>query len=102
MIDDSQFDNTQPGVCRVYLCGRKAKTFFEVQVIPKITDQSGDANGDGSRTIGDAILMARVLAEDTAAVLSDQGKQRADLDGVNALTANDLTLILQILAGMIG
>lgn len=102
MIDSSEFDNTTPGIYTIYLKGKKGKTSFEVQVIPKITEESGDANGDSKRTVADAILMARVNAEDATAVISETGKQRADLDGINGLTSEDLTLLLQILAGLIG
>lgn len=102
MIDSTEFDSTKPGVYTVYIKGKKEVTSFTVQVIPKVTEGSGDANGDGRRTVADAILMARVNAEDPTAEISKTGKQSADLDGVNGLTSEDLTLILKILAGLLG
>ena len=101
MINDAAFDNTKPGLYDLVLKGKLDSVSFRVQVIPKITELSGDANGDNQRTIGDAILMARVLAEDWNAEISDEGLERADIDGINDLTKEDLTLLLQILANII-
>ena len=59
----------------------------------------GDANEDGKLTVSDAVLLARVLAEDTAVSITPEGSSNADLDGVTGLSQEDLTLLLKLLAG---
>ena len=51
--------------------------------------QTGDANCDGKITISDAILIARVAAEDTAAKITDQGKMNADVNSDGNVNADD-------------
>lgn len=60
----------------------------------------GDANTDGKVSIADAVLIARVVAEDKQAVITDTGKSNADLDDDDILTSNDLELLLKLLAGI--
>ena len=54
----------------------------------------GDINGDGRLTVSDAILLARICAEDT----SIQNAQPQDMDGDGYITVSDITEILRILA----
>ena len=60
----------------------------------------GDTNVDQKVTIADAVLLARVAAEDTKAVITEQGKRNGELDGEEGLTSNDLTALLKLLAGV--
>ena len=64
--------------------------------------KKGDANCDGKITVSDAVMVARVAAEDTGAKITDDGKTNADVagngDGINS---EDTTTILKFLAGMI-
>ena len=60
----------------------------------------GDANTDGTLTIADAILLARVLAEDITVSMQPQGRINADVDGIDGLSPDDLTIILQLIAGI--
>ena len=55
----------------------------------------GDINSDGRLTVADAILLARVCAEDPAVQRFDP----QDLDGDGLLTVTDVTEILKMLAG---
>ena len=58
----------------------------------------GDANCDGGLDVGDAVLASRVLVEDAAARITDQGMQNADIDRNGNLEPADITLMLQVIA----
>ena len=60
----------------------------------------GDVNCDGKVTIADAIMLARVVAEDSAVQVTETGLANAELDGESGLSANDTTTLLKILAGI--
>ena len=60
----------------------------------------GDVNCDGKITVSDAILLARVVAEDTEAKIVEQGKRNAELDGEDGLSAADTAILLKALAGL--
>ncbi|MBQ4346372.1 MAG: hypothetical protein IJC75_04475 [Oscillospiraceae bacterium] len=61
----------------------------------------GDVNEDGQVKIDDVILLNRLLAEDTAAKVSEQGILNADVtrDGIPA--PDDSVKILEYLAGIV-
>lgn len=61
----------------------------------------GDVNCDGDVKTADVILLNRFLAEDTTVSVSAQGLLNADCQYDNDTNANDATVILQYLAGMI-
>ena len=61
---------------------------------------AGDVNCDGQITVSDAILLARIVAEDTAVKVTDAGMQNAELDGVSGLSVNDTVLLLRQIAGL--
>lgn len=62
----------------------------------------GDANCDGKITVGDAVMVARVAAEDTSVTITDQGKINGDVaGGGNGIDSEDTTMILKFLAGMV-
>ena len=58
----------------------------------------GDVNCDGGVDVSDAVLLARFTAEDQEAVIEDQGKKNADVDGAFGLTGDDVIFILQFIA----
>lgn len=60
----------------------------------------GDVNCDGQVKINDVILLNRLLAEDTSAVISEQGMANAESDGTDGINGNDAAAILMILAGL--
>ena len=61
----------------------------------------GDMNCDGQTDVSDAVLLARFLAEDREAVITDQGMKNAETDGEAGLTMSDLTVMLKIIAKII-
>ena len=66
----------------------------------KLSELKGDVDCSGDVKIADAILLARYLAEDPVSVTS-QGLRNAELDGnADKLTAEDLSTLLQVLAGL--
>ena len=60
----------------------------------------GDVNCDGKVTVSDAILLARIVAEDSKASVTDTGLLNAELDGVAGLSSDDTVELLKILAGL--
>jgi len=69
-------------------------------VTPTATYGDVDCNGDVN--VADAVLLARLEAEDKEVTVSAQGKLNADCskDGKGALTADDLNVLLSYLAGI--
>lgn len=68
---------------------------------PETTYVIGDANLDGQVTVSDAVLLARVAAEDTAVKITDQGRTNGDCDGVDGISSDDVIMILRYVAGII-
>ena len=62
---------------------------------------TGDTNFDSKLTVSDAVLLSRILAEDSAVEVTDTGLRNADVDENDELTVDDLTNLLRYLAGMI-
>lgn len=58
----------------------------------------GDVNCDGKITVSDAIMLARTVAEDPDAGISDQGKLNADCNKNGLPDANDTVMILKHVA----
>lgn len=71
-----------------------------VSEIKPIAGMAGDVNFDNQVTVSDAVLLSRVVAEDKSAKLTEQGAANADCDGVNGISADDVTAILRYLAGL--
>lgn len=66
-----------------------------------LSEVRGDADCNGALQIADCVLLARYLAED-AVQITVQGLRNAETDGdASALTASDLSMMLQALAGRI-
>ncbi|MBP0975020.1 MAG: dockerin type I repeat-containing protein, partial [Oscillospiraceae bacterium] len=61
----------------------------------------GDVNNSGKVDVSDAVLLARLLAEDSGADVSAQGKLNADADKSGELDGDDVILILQHIAKII-
>ena len=60
----------------------------------------GDVNCDTKINVSDAILLARVAAEDTGAKITEQGKLNGELDGAEGLSSGDTNILLKYLAGL--
>jgi endo-1,4-beta-xylanase len=75
-------------------------TATESTTAEKESGLKGDVNLDEQVTISDAILIARIVAEDTTLTVSDKGREMADLDGKDGITSDDLTALLKQLAGI--
>ncbi|MBR5372519.1 MAG: dockerin type I repeat-containing protein, partial [Oscillospiraceae bacterium] len=59
----------------------------------------GDVNCDESVTVADAVMLARVLAEDATVKVSEQGLANADMNENGGTDQEDLTKLLRKLAG---
>jgi len=67
---------------------------------PAVSTLAGDVNCDGKQTISDAILLARIVAEDSTVKVTENGLANAELDGVSGLSTEDTTILLKMLAGL--
>lgn len=61
----------------------------------------GDVNCSGAVDVSDAVLLARFIAEDTSAVITQTGKMNADCNGDGLRDGTDTVLILKHIAKMI-
>ena len=61
----------------------------------------GDADCSNSVDVLDAVLLARVAAEDTKCGITDQGKTNSDVTHDGAVKNDDLTKLLKYLAGLV-
>ena len=88
------------------VAGTVAETYALENDIPFVavaaTDQKiGDATCDRSVDVADAVLIARYLAEDSEAFMTEQGKQNADFNADGDITPDDISLILKKIARLI-
>lgn len=72
---------------------------MRVQMTPFVHQGSGDLNLDGRTDICDAVLLARCLAEDATAPVTEDGLAEADLNGDGVLDGSDHAAMLRLLAG---
>ncbi len=61
----------------------------------------GDMTCDGTVDISDAVLIARYLAEDRNAKITDQGMANADVDDVKGVAEGDLIMVLKAIAKIV-
>lgn len=78
-----------------------AETTTDSDPQPSGSKVRGDVNCSGIRDISDVVLLARYLAEDKGAIVSEQGRLNADVDGTEGLSSSDVTTILRAIAGFI-
>ena len=95
-VDISQFDSSKPGIYTIYIQYEDAKTSFVVEVIGK-SPVKGDADGNGKVDVCDAVLLARIAADDPDLYLTPQERLNADLDGNGMIDKDDLIAVLSIL-----
>ena len=61
---------------------------------------TGDLNGDARLTVSDAILLARIAAEDNTVSISAEGLAVADVNFDGQTDTDDVTEILRYIAGL--
>lgn len=109
---------TEPFYCEISLCGEviggmqySIDAGDTPEAVPWCNENAGcsvktaytgmgDLNLNGRNDIADAILLARFLAEDAEAYVSQLGKELADMNSDGFLLADDLGLVLSALAGL--
>ena len=62
--------------------------------------KAGDVDCNGDVNVADAVLLARFCAEDNDISVTAQGKANANVSGDSDVTSDDLTYILEYLAGI--
>ncbi len=60
----------------------------------------GDVDCNSDVNVADAVLLARMLAEDKDVTVSAQGRANANVNGDDNVDSDDLTMILEILANI--
>lgn len=75
-------------------------TETETSVTTPSDEVKGDLNGDGTLDVKDAVLLARYVGNEEVDI-DDAGKARADIDGTEGLTTDDLTLMLRVIAKIV-
>ena len=65
-----------------------------------VNTKAGDVDCSGDVNVADAVLLARFCAEDKEITVSAQGKANANVNGDDAVNNDDLTVILEYLAGL--
>ena len=85
------------GIASEWLCPESATSPLVGQNAIAV---AGDLNIDGKVTVADAVMLARVIAEDATVTVTDAGLLNADLNASGAPDQEDLTLILKQLAGI--
>ena len=68
----------------------------KAQAVKSIT--IGDVNCDNAVDISDVVIAARFAAEDSTVILTEQGKQNADVNQDGNITLDDVTVILRKIA----
>ena len=68
---------------------------------PIVMTLRGDTDCNGEVSVLDAVLLARVTAEDTETGITEQGKANADCDLNGNVTGEDLRWLLRFLANLI-
>ena len=72
-----------------------------IDFLHKVSGKTGDVSCDGTVDVADAVMLARLLAEDRDVQISGQGKINADADRDSNLTTNDVVTILRAIARLI-
>ena len=60
----------------------------------------GDVDCNGAVNVADAVLLAQYCAEISGTVVSAQGLENAELDGSAGLNGDDVTCLLEMIAGL--
>lgn len=61
----------------------------------------GDVNEDKTVDVSDAVLLARLVAEDAGAIVTEQGMKNADVSGDSTISSDDTIKILRAIAKLI-
>ena len=81
-----------------YLCLTAEESGNETLTGKNSLAVAGDVTLDCSVDVSDAVLLARFCTEDGKAMITDQGRQNADLNADGNLTLEDVTVILRKVA----
>ena len=65
---------------------------------PTVKKITGDVDENEAVDVRDAVLLARIIAEEDGLTASDQARINAECDGVMGVDAKDLMMLLQYLA----
>lgn len=76
-------------------------TTTETTTVPSAKVRLGDTDCSGNVDIADAVLLARMLAEDRDAVVTEQGRYNADCNRSGGVDKEDVLMILKSIALLI-
>lgn len=90
-LEEMSLTHNPPSDCylrNLPACGHSGHTYIS----------KGDVNSNGTVSISDAVLLSRLLSEDSAAVLTQPGLENADMNSDQQLSASDLSVLLRKLS----
>lgn len=103
-IDASDFNNQVPGVYDIHvICKAPEWEVYETDTFQVIVaaPSMGDVDNSGIIDISDAIMLSRVVAEDSSLDRSNYHNEYADINYDNLVNAADVTTILKKIAKLI-
>ena len=90
-------------ICReatVFIIDNNNVNSIKVKVKTPVQQNYGDLNVDGMVNVSDAVLIARMIAEDSTVTITEQGLRNADINGDGVISPDDSTALLKKIAGM--
>lgn len=99
---DFYVDEAYGGIEGAKPLGEQQKPEETTTTVPQSNpaDLKGDVDCSGSVNVADAVLLAQYCAEISGTVVSPQGLANAETDGVAGLNSDDVTALLEHIAGM--
>ena len=91
----------EPAGAAVTTTTTAATTTTVTTTVPQQQGVAGDVDLSGKVDVADAVLLARFIAEDRDAAISDAGKRLADVNRSGQPDTDDITLILKYIALLI-
>ena len=94
-------ETTEPGI-ETTAAPETTTTVIETTTEPKqvFVPTPGDVDCNKAVNVADAVLLAQYCAEIAGTVVSAEGLLNAELDGVSGINGDDVTVLLETIAGL--
>ncbi|MBQ8921365.1 MAG: carbohydrate-binding domain-containing protein [Oscillospiraceae bacterium] len=86
--------------CAVFTVSETVTALDPVTVPADAVVINYDVDCNGTEDVRDAVLLARIISEDTSMELTDEILERSDVNGDGKYNLSDLTMVLRFLAGL--
>ena len=98
---DAVFDGVIYGCKNSRAAAYAAAHQYQFEAVDMGKKMKGDVNLDSTITVADAVLLARIVAEDSTLELDAQSISNADINGNSQIEPEDTTAVLKLLAGLL-